>query len=141
VVYLIGRAREYEDIRHLALHRMSAAKLLEAPCHRPTGFDLHRYAREQEELAYPVGRGTIKLEALFDREAAIHLDERPLARDQRLTPQEQGRTLLRATVRDTLALRWWLLGFGDKVTVLAPKPLREDFKQIAQRMARAYGGG
>ena len=141
VVYLICRARDYPDIRHLALHRMSAAKLLDTPCHRPPGFDLHAYAKEQQELAYPVGRGTIKLKALFDRDAAIHLDERPLSRDQRLTPEEQGRTLLQATVRDTLVLRWWLLGFGDKVTVLAPKGLREEFKKIAERMARAYRGG
>jgi len=138
VVYLICRARDYEDIRHLALHRMSTAMVLEVPCRRPPSFNLHAYAKEQEELAYPVGHGTIKLKALFDRDAAIHLDERPLSREQRLTLEEEGRTLLQATVRDTLVLRWWLLGFGDKVTVLAPKTLREDFKKIAGRMASGY---
>lgn len=135
------RARDYEDIRHLVLHRMTAARILDAPCRRPAGFDLRRYAMEQEALAYPVSRRTIVLKTLFNREAAVHLEERPLAPDQRLSAQPDGGSLLSATVRDTLALRWWLLGFGGKVTVLAPKALRDDFKQIAERMARAYGGG
>jgi len=41
-------------------------------------------------------------------------------------------------VKDTLELRWWLLGFGDKVEVLAPKALREEFSAVTQRMAVQY---
>ena len=58
---------------------------------------------------------------------------------RRCNPRHKSPQLRHATLaRDTLALRWWLLGFGDKVTVLAPKALREDFKKIAERMAGSY---
>jgi predicted DNA-binding transcriptional regulator YafY len=97
------------------------------------------HGKGEKYFAYPLRGTTIRLEALFDRKVAIHLGERPLAKDQRLTSREDGRVRLQATVKDTLELRWWLLGFGDKVEVLAPKALRAEFKSIAQRMAGSYG--
>jgi predicted DNA-binding transcriptional regulator YafY len=64
--------------------------------------------------------------------------ERQLSKQQRVTVQKDGRVLLKATVLDTLELRWWLQGFGDRVEILAPKVLRREFKVIAQRMASMY---
>lgn len=49
-----------------------------------------------------------------------------------------GREKLTASVKDTLELRRWLLGFGDEVEVVAPEGLREEFVQIAQDMLRRY---
>ena len=46
--------------------------------------------------------------------------------------------LLTATVQDTNALRWWLLGLGDQVEVLEPAELRNYFADIAANMASAY---
>ena len=83
-------------------------------------------------------RELLLLTPLFDSKAAIHLSERQLSDQQRLIPQADGRVLLRAKVRDTLELRWWLLGFGDKVTVLGPGSVREEFRNIATHMASMY---
>lgn len=141
VVYLVGTAKEYPDVLHFALHRMSAPKVLHTSCRRPHGFNLHTYVKEDQFFAYPVSRGPIKLKALFSAGSAVHLSERLLSKDQNLTPEKDGRMLLQATVLDTLELRWWLRGFGDKVEVLAPKALREEFKVIAQSMAKMYKGG
>jgi len=41
-----------------------------------------------------------------------------------------------ATVRDTLQLRWWLLGFGEKVDVIIHETLREEFAETAREMHR-----
>lgn len=138
VVYLVGAAKEYPDVRHFALHRMSSPKVLDVSCRRPAGFDLTAYVKKEKAFAYPVSRGAIRLEALFDAKAAVHLSERWLSKDQRLTEQENGRNLLQVTVQDSQELRWWLLGFGDKVEVLAPKALRGEFRDAVQRMARMY---
>jgi hypothetical protein len=46
--------------------------------------------------------------------------------------------MVEATVLDTAELRWWLLGFGDGVEVLAPEVLRQDFQMTALRMAAYY---
>jgi predicted DNA-binding transcriptional regulator YafY len=141
VVYLVGTAKEYPDVRHFVLHRMSAPKVLDTPCRRPPGFDLHTYVKQDQYFAYPVSRGPIRLKALFSAGSAVHLSERLLSKDQSLTPQKDGHVLLQATVLDTLEMRWWLRAFGDKVEVLAPKVLRGEFKAVAQRMAKMYQGG
>lgn len=138
VVYLVCTVKDYEDIRHLALHRIASAKVLDQPAHRPAQFTLSRYVKEEQFFSYPVQGQPIRLEVLFERAAAVHLFERPLARDQQLIPKKDGRILLRATVRDTLELRWWLRGFGDQVEVLAPESWRNEFATMAQRLAKQY---
>ena len=69
----------------------------------------------------------------------FNLDERPLSNGHRLEEQPDGRMLLTATVVDSSELRWWLLGFGDQVEVLAPASIREEMARIARRMVRHYG--
>lgn len=138
MLYLIGTLKDYSDLRHLALHRMTAAQVLDAPTRQPKGFTLRRYVRDEQFFSYPLQGTVVRVDVLFEPKAAVHLSERPLARDQRLTVWRDGRTRLQATVKDTLELRWWLLGFGDKVEVLAPKSLREEFAAIARRMAAQY---
>lgn len=138
VVYLVCTAREYEEIIKLALHRMSAAKLLDGRCHRPTGFNLHAYVKEDQEFAYPLASQPIRLRALFGPKAVTLFTEQKLSPNQRVTVKEDGRVLLNATVKDTLELRWWLKSFGDKVEILGPKSLRDEFKRIAERMAQLY---
>ncbi len=139
VVYLVCTVKRYADIRHLALHRMTSAMLLDEPVRRPEGFSLSRYVKDEQFFSYPVQGRSIRAELLFEREAAMHLAERPLSRDQRLIPQKDGRVLLRATVRDTLELRWWVQGFGDQVEVIAPASWRAEFAAMAHRLGNLYG--
>ena len=55
-----------------------------------------------------------------------------------LTALDDERVLVRATVENTAELRWWLLGFGELVEVLAPAALREEFRERATAMAALY---
>jgi predicted DNA-binding transcriptional regulator YafY len=45
---------------------------------------------------------------------------------------------LRATVENMTELRWWLLGFGELVEVLAPADLGDEFRERAMAMAARY---
>ena len=83
--------------------------------------------------------GEIRLDALFDAEAAAHLRETRLSARQILRYCPDGRVRVAATVRDTLQLRWWLQGFGEQVEVIGPESLREEFAETAQEMHRLYG--
>jgi len=138
VVYLVCTLWEYQDIRQLALHRMSKPVLLDDPAKRPKHFDLRRYIEEEKQFAYPHTDRLIKLRALFDEGAAYHLYETPISTDQRLVPQRDNRVLLTATVPDTAELRWWLLGFGDGVEIVSPKRMRTEFAMIARRLRSIY---
>lgn len=55
--------------------------------------------------------------------------------------RKDGRALVRATVADTTQLRWWLLGFGEKVEVLKPKRLREEFRAVSRKLAERHAAG
>jgi len=137
VVYLICTLWDYEDIKQLALHRLSCVELLDRASHRPTGFSLDTYINSGE-FGYPVSQQKIKLRALFDSGAAFHLYETPISTDQRLIEKSDGNILLEARVLDTSELRWWLLGFGDGVEVLGPKRLREEFRAVVCKLSQKY---
>jgi len=136
ITYLVCSMWDYPDIRLLTLHRMLQAQGLDKPASIPDGFNLDGYIASGE-LDFAVG-GTIKLKAVFSKDAAFHLDERPLSDDQKIERQEDDRMLVTATVQDTSELRWWLMGFGDQVEVLEPQDLREEFQGIISRMAAKY---
>jgi predicted DNA-binding transcriptional regulator YafY len=134
--YLVCTFWDYTDIRQIGLHRVHRAEVLEAPAIVPEGFDLDRYIREGE-FSYPVGE-PMRLEAVFSHGAGFHLHDTPLSADQVLTELDHERVLLGATVENTAELRWWLLGFGELVEVLAPADLRSEFRERAAAMAALY---
>lgn len=80
----------------------------------------------------------IKLKVLFDKGAAPYLYETKTAPRQKLTEQADGKVLLEVNVRDDVQLRWWLKGFGDRVEVVEPAELRDEFIKLAMKMAEKY---
>jgi predicted DNA-binding transcriptional regulator YafY len=136
LAYLVCTFWQYTDIRQVVLHRVHHAEVLEAPALVPEGFDLDSYIQEGE-FSYPVGE-PMRLEAVFRRGAHLHLHDTPLSADQVLEELDDERVLVHATVENTAELRWWLLGFGELVEVLAPSDLREEFRTRAAAMASVY---
>jgi len=134
--YLVCSMWDYPDIRLLLLHRMHTAAVMDVPCSTPDGFDLDGYIASGE-LDFAVG-DEINLKAWISKDMAVHLQERPLYSNQLISESDDGRVLLNVTVQDTNELRWWLLGFGDQVEILAPESLRSNFHAIANNMAKAY---
>lgn len=136
VTYLVATLYDYTDIRLFAVHRIKSAQVLDQPAKVPKKFDLTKYIRQGafgfEEC------GEIKLVVRFTTPAVEHLRETPLALDQQIEPDQHGWARLQATVPDTAQLRWWLLGFGDQVEVLAPLSLREIFENTIQSLHGIY---
>lgn len=137
VTYLVATLWDYDDVILLSLHRMESAELLKEPSRIPEDFNLQDYL-DNGELQFPEGEKPLKLAVMFDPDAGAHLLETPLSDDQTVKEQNDGRLLVKATVADTARLRWWLLGFGDKVEVVKPKGLRAEFGKIAQEMQCLY---
>ncbi len=127
----------YSDVRTLVLHRISKAEVLHERAERPQGFDLGQHIGKGI-LDFGSGK-TIKLVALFEQEATIHLAESPLSTDQVLEPADEGLVKVSATVIETPQLYWWLLGFGGRVEVLKPSGLREKMRETAVEMTNRYG--
>jgi len=134
--YLVCSMWDYSDTRLLTLHRMNKAIVMDTPCTVPDGFNLDEYIASGE-LDFAIG-GEIKLKARVSSQIATHLEERPLHKDQQLTGCDDGNYLLESTTQDTNELRWWLLGFGDQIEILAPEKLRVFFCTVANNMVKTY---
>ena len=138
VIYLVATMYTYDDIRILAVHRIHSAVELDAPAQIPEGFSLEQFiAQGAFGFAISSDESEIELEARFDADTAELLRETPLSKDQEYI--EEGKVVhIKATVSNTLQLRWWLMSFGEKVEVLKPAPLRKEFAKTAKAMRAAY---
>lgn len=122
LMYLIATLWDYDDIKHLPLHRFSEVTVLEQDRRVPEGFDLDRYLYQSRAFDIPDPEGqTVSLVARFTEGAAYHLYESPLSNDQVIEPDSEGWVTLTATVLNTEQLWWWLNGFGDQIEVIHPK--------------------
>lgn len=137
LVYLVCMFADYDDVRTIALHRVQQAEVLYEPARRKPDFDIDAYIASGQFGV--IAGDPVNLRAVFSRAAGEHLFETPLSADQVLTSEADGRLHLAATVPNTRALVWWLLGFGDGVVIEEPTSLREELAGIARRMAAAYG--
>jgi predicted DNA-binding transcriptional regulator YafY len=121
--YLVAMINDYEDMRHLALHRLNQVNLLDEDSREKVDFDLAQYINAGA-FGYPIDHTHVTLKALFDSDVAWHLGETPLNESQILTEQ-QGKILLTAQVPNDHQTLWWLMGFGSKVEVITPKAWRD----------------
>jgi predicted DNA-binding transcriptional regulator YafY len=136
LTYLIASLNEHIDPVLLLLHRIKSVTLLDKAATSPDGFDLDEYIAK--ELKFPVG-GDICLKVSFSNASDVQrVAEAPIAQDQAIDKREDGSFELSATIENTMQLHWWLRGFGDRVEVLAPEALREEFANLAQRLADQY---
>lgn len=136
LIYLVCMFAEYDDVRTLALHRVQQAELGYVAARAKPGFDLDAYIASGQ-FGFRTG-DPITLRATFSRVAGEHLYETALSEDQTLVLGAGGCIELRATVASTRSLVWWLLGFGDGVTVHEPAELRAEIRETATRMVAAY---
>jgi len=122
----------------LALHRISSIEECNGtvPAIPPRGFDIDKEIAKGA-LAFADGNN-ITLEAVFSKELATYLQERPLSETQTMETLSDGSLRLTATVLNSRALKWWLLGFGDQVEVIGPEPLRAWFAEVANNLAARY---
>ena len=137
LIYLVGAFSEEDFPRQFLLHRMVAAELLTEGIVVPQGFTLKGYLASGE-FAYPITDKRIKLKALFDESVTTYLRETPLDSGQSLTSHKDGRILLEAEVLDTIQLRYWLKGFGERVEVVGPRNLRMEFVEMTRVLVGRY---
>jgi predicted DNA-binding transcriptional regulator YafY len=138
VIYLICTLWDYDDAKQFALHRFTDAEMADDPINIQDDFSLEHYIEKDQQFSYKLEDKPIQLKVLFDARTAAHLAETPLATNQQLTPQEDGRVLLEVEISRKLELCWWLQGFGDNVEVLEPISIRSKLTAVVQNLSKIY---
>lgn len=134
VTYLVATLNMHDNPVLLLLHRFQEIKPTDIPVTVPDGFSLEEYSHE---LSFPIGED-IKLKVMFFKQDDIdRLRETPISDDQKIT-EKKGGWQLQATIGNSYQLRWWLRGYGDRVEVLAPKSLRQEFADAAFATVKLY---
>jgi predicted DNA-binding transcriptional regulator YafY len=135
ITELIGRMDNRSEILRWSLHRIEAASILNAKSIIPSNFDLDNYI--ERDLAHPLSGQLIKFKAWVSKKGQAHVLETRLSEDQKIEYVEDG-LIISATVRETIELKWWLLGLGERVEVLTPASLRNEIKETLQAAAKLY---
>jgi predicted DNA-binding transcriptional regulator YafY len=136
MLYLYCRIFDYEDARTLAINRIQSAELLEDRAVYPKDFSIDRQA---DLGTWGFGAGEkIKVELIFQAGYGDHLFETPLSKDQVIEALPDDELRVTATIADTPQLKWWLLGFGEGVEVVAPTTLRDHIGATALELFRLY---
>lgn len=138
VHYLIcTTAEDKHNPRYLPLHRFTKANKIVQPVEKPRGFLLSQFIKD-DNLGFLITDRTLNLEAIFTKASAYHLVETPINNSQVLTNMHDGRVRLKAKLKDSQEMRWWLMGFGASVEVVKPKKLRSEFENMTHKLSRIY---
>ncbi|MDA9636891.1 WYL domain-containing protein [SAR86 cluster bacterium] len=126
-----------EHPRYMPIHRFEQVTILDEKVKEPKNFNLDEFVHTNN-LSFEFSKDLYTFKALFDYTAAAHLVETPLNSTQAVKRQTDGRLLVTARMTDTLQFEQWLKSFGSDVEVLAPKKLRNKFKQLAKELSNQY---
>ena len=125
-LFLVCRFSDYDDIRHLALHRMVTAQATPHSFERPRDFSLQRHINAGR-FGFSNGE-PMRLKLRVHRHIADLLSETPLSKDQEisLATGEEPRAIVTATVPRSEQIRWWIRMQGLAVEVMEPEDLLEE---------------
>ena len=135
-LYLLAFVPEYDSVRTFAVDRVQDVSL-EKETFTPTvtiGDDVFG-----NSLGVNTGPAA-PVSVAFDASVAAHVRSREWHPSQQIEDQEDGSLLLTMDVCHDWALRHWILGWGNRATVVAPATLAQElgteFASAAARYAR-----
>lgn len=132
--YVLGKSSFHRGIRAFRLNRIKELSKLDKGFVEDEKFDLNEYLGRAWSLI-PDGR-LYHVKLRFLPEVAPNVTEVKWHRTQIVTFEDDGSATVQFRVDGLNEITWWILGYGDKVQVLAPPTLRQRIVQIAQKMVR-----
>jgi predicted DNA-binding transcriptional regulator YafY len=136
-LYLVAHTQDGgTEPHHYAVQRFSAVKLRELEAWPAGKFSLEAFLADGRNQ-FGDGRD-IRLVAYVSAHLHKTLGDSPLSADMQLVPEADRGYRLTATVRDTWALKTWILGHAENITVLEPAALREAVAKQVKAAAQQY---
>lgn len=140
IQYLIVQYRGYDDIRMLAMNRITACENTHEHFDYPTNFNLKKYVLNGTTgLAYD--EQPIEFEGVFTGYAAELIVETPIAENQQATIYASAtadKLLVKASLTMNYDFETWLLGLANYVEVLKPISLRNSIREKLNAASNLY---
>jgi len=133
--YVIGRCRQYKDIRTFKLGRFVELEALHEDF-KPPRMTLEEHLGNAWRFI-PEGR-EYDIRLRFKPMVAANVAEVRWHKTQEVTWQDDRSIIFEVRVDGLSEILWWILGYGDQVEVLKPKPLRDRVRKAAEKMLNQY---
>lgn len=124
-LYLICKFDGYDDIRHLALHRIKTAEVLDFAADRPQDFRLQEYIA-QRHVNYSNGGKVHFIVEFTNPVTKTILEETPFNRTQTIESLPDGAWRLEAIMDDTVLLDGWVAAWKTTAGIrrVEKKPIK-----------------
>ncbi len=132
--YVLGRSRLHKSVRTFKLNRIRELKTTERCFLDGENFDVYDYLGRAWSMI-PEGR-IYNIKLRFLPEVANNVAEVQWHSTQKVAFEDDGSAIIEFRVDGLNEITWWILSYGDKVQVLAPRILRQRIVEIAQKMQR-----
>ncbi len=136
VWYLVAHDSRDAQEKLYRLFRFQNIRVLD----KAMNIDPHFSLREYLGNAWAVYRGErdYHVEIAFDAEAAPLVEERHWHHTQELEKRSDGTLLFRATVSGLEEIKFWVLQWGARATVLKPRELAKEVQMLAGQITEKY---
>ena len=138
--FLIAR-REYrgqEVIHHFALDRIEDIRRNDRAEYRPTDIDFGEYFFPVIGVTKPVGGREEVVKLRVRRREYPYIETKPLHPTQEKEGEDADSVTISIEVMVNFELKQKLLSHADYLTVLSPQSLREEMKELIDRMRSNY---
>jgi len=123
--YLLATIGKGSSIFQYPLHRFRSAEVISETSWRPAKFSLDAFL-SSGDASFGAG-DLINFEAKVADHLATILKETPLTPDQKII-RRGDEYIVKAKVRNSWELEFWILSQADRLTVIRPKHLREKIR-------------
>ena len=132
--YVLGRSSLHKSIRAFKLNRIRELTTTERCFVDGENFDVYEYLGRAWSMI-PEGR-IYNIKLRFLPEVAYDVIEVQWHSTQKVAFEDDGSAIIEFRVDGLNEITWWILSYGDKVQVLAPRILQQRIVEIAQKMLR-----
>ena len=136
--FLLGFNPEYNDLSVAALDRIEGVSYSEIPFVRNLSFDFDAYFRDIIGVSLEEGKEVEHVRLKFSQKRLPYVISKPIHHSQVLENEEEGIVALDIIPNKELISE--LIWFRDDVEILSPESLREEIKEIIEKMYHNYFG-
>ena len=132
-LYLFVRVTRYQDIRVLAVERISQIEVTAATFVYPTDFDPEALLDRSFGMFYD---DPLEVKIWFSASQARYIQERQWAQEQKITKRKDGSIVLWMKTSGWYDVQKWVLSFGASARVLEPQHLQDKIKNEVEKMLK-----
>lgn len=137
--FLVCRAKNNRSLHTLALDRIISFHCLpNEKFEEYTGIDFERYYADLIGVTKSEKDRPCKVILLFDKETAPYVITKPMHNSQKVMREDEQGTLIRLDVVLNFELEREVLGFGNRVKVIAPRILESRIKKVFKETLLMY---